>query len=189
MGPLAGIKIVELTGMGRGRCARCCSPISARRSCASTGRSRAISASSASCVFPHTGSTTYAPDAPKIPAAALSTLAADRLSTALATAVKTSATIRVALKINSQWHDDALRTTHWRNPGHGFPNEIILVGGHRHLDSWDILRGRTTTARAWSSRSRCCDSLQGPGQETTAYACAACSSPMRKMGRRGLTLT
>ena len=37
-------------GSGRGRCARCCSPIWARRCCASSGRGRAISASSAHCV-------------------------------------------------------------------------------------------------------------------------------------------
>ena len=85
---------------------------------------------------PHTGATTYLPDQPKIPAAALSTLAADRLSAALAANPR----LRVSLTINSQWFPDA--------PSHNiigeirgteFPREIILVGGH--LDSWDIAPG------------------------------------------------
>ena len=89
---------------------------------------------------PHTGSTTYAPENPKIPAAALSTVAADKLSAALAAAASHAGTVRVALQINSQWHDDApSHNVIGEIRGTEFPDEILLVGGH--LDSWDIAPG------------------------------------------------
>lgn len=85
---------------------------------------------------PHTGNTTYLPESPRIPGAALSTLAANRLSEAL----KTDPGLQLEIVINSRWHPDAvshnvigeLRGT--ENPG-----TILLVGGH--LDSWDITPG------------------------------------------------
>ena len=90
--------------------------------------------------IPHTGATTYTPGQPKIPAAALSTLAADRLSVALATAARTGAHFLVSIKINSQWFPDALsHNVIGEIRGSEFPGEIILVGGH--LDSWDIAPG------------------------------------------------
>lgn len=90
--------------------------------------------------FPHTGGTTYAPDNPKIPAAALSTIAADKLSTALAAAAKTGGTVRVALTINSRWLPDApSHNVIGEIRGSEFPDQIILVGGH--LDSWDVSPG------------------------------------------------
>lgn len=89
---------------------------------------------------PHTGSTTYDPNQPRIPAAALSTLAADKLSAALAAAAKTGGTVRLAMKINSQWLPDALsHNVIGEIRGSEFPDEIILVGGH--LDSWDLAPG------------------------------------------------
>jgi carboxypeptidase Q len=85
---------------------------------------------------PHTGATTYLPDSPKIPAAALSTLAADQLSAALAKDPK----LRVEIKINAQTLPDApSHNTIGEIRGSEFPNEIIVVGGH--LDSWDIAPG------------------------------------------------
>ncbi len=90
--------------------------------------------------IPHTGQTVYLPDQPKIPAAALSIVAADKLSAALAAAAKNGGGVTVAMKINSKWFDPA--------PSHNVigeirgsekPDEIILVGGH--LDSWDIAPG------------------------------------------------
>ncbi len=91
--------------------------------------------------FPHTGGMTYASDAPRIPAAAISTLAAEKLSGALAAAKSSRGpAVRVALTINSRWLPDA--------PSHNvigeirgveFPERIILVGGH--LDSWDVTPG------------------------------------------------
>jgi len=95
--------------------------------------------------FPHTGNTTYAPDNPKIPAAALPTLAADRLSAALAASKRSAdgkegATVRVALTINSRWLPDApAHNVIGEIRGTEFPDEIILVGGH--LDSWDVAPG------------------------------------------------
>lgn len=86
--------------------------------------------------IPHTGTTIFSSDQPKIPAAALSTLAADKLSAALAARPK----LRVTLKINSRWLPDApSHNVIGEIRGTEFPNEIILVGGH--LDSWDIAPG------------------------------------------------
>lgn len=85
---------------------------------------------------PHTGNTTYLPDQPKIPAAALSVLAADQLSAALAR----NPELPVTITINSQWFPDApSHNVIGEIKGSEFPDEIILVGGH--LDSWDIAPG------------------------------------------------
>jgi carboxypeptidase Q len=89
---------------------------------------------------PHTGGTTYPPDSRKIPAAALSTLAADKLSAAIAAAAKTGSSVRVAMKIDAKLHPDALsHNVIGELRGTEFPDEIILVGGH--LDSWDVAPG------------------------------------------------
>lgn len=86
--------------------------------------------------IPHTGNTTYAPNQPKIPAAALSTVAADKLSATLTTEPK----LRVTIKINSRWLPDApSHNVIGEIRGAEFPDKIILVGGH--LDSWDITPG------------------------------------------------
>ncbi len=85
---------------------------------------------------PHTGATTYLPDVPRIPAAALSTLAADRLSAAL----KTDATLKVSMAIHSQWFEDSpSHNVIGEIRGSEHPEQIIVVGGH--LDSWDIAPG------------------------------------------------
>jgi carboxypeptidase Q len=82
---------------------------------------------------PHTGSTTYPPNTEKIPAAALSTLAADQLSAALRADPRT----RVEIKIHSRSLPDALsHNVIGEIRGSEFPEEIILVGGH--IDSWDV---------------------------------------------------
>lgn len=85
---------------------------------------------------PHTGATTYLPDVPRIPAAALSTLAADKLSVAL----KADPATRVTMAIHSRWFEDAQSANvigELRGSEH--PEQIILVGGH--LDCWDIAPG------------------------------------------------
>ena len=85
---------------------------------------------------PHTGATAYVPDQPKIPAAALSYLAADQFAAALAA----NPQLRAHLKINSQWFPDApSANVIGEIRGSEFPHEIIIVGGH--LDSWDIAPG------------------------------------------------
>ena len=85
---------------------------------------------------PHTGNTTYLPDVPRIPAAALSPVAADQLSAAL----KADPKLRVSMAIHSQWFDDALsHNVIGELRGSEHPEQVILVGGH--LDSWDITPG------------------------------------------------
>jgi hypothetical protein len=85
---------------------------------------------------PHTGATTYLPDVPRIPAAALSTLAANRLSAAL----QAEPAAQVEMRIHSQWFDDSpAANVIGELKGSEQPEKIILVGGH--LDSWDIAPG------------------------------------------------
>jgi Zn-dependent M28 family amino/carboxypeptidase len=89
---------------------------------------------------PHTGNTRFAPEQPHLPAAALSVLAAEKLSAALAAAAQGGASVRVALKIHAQTHPDARsHNVIGEIRGREFPDEILLVGGH--LDSWDIAPG------------------------------------------------
>ena len=86
--------------------------------------------------IPHTGATAYLPEGGNIPACALSTVAADRLSAALAADPK----LRVAMTTHTSWHPDALsHNVIGEIRGSEFPDQIIIVGGH--LDSWDIAPG------------------------------------------------
>jgi len=86
--------------------------------------------------IPHTGATTYLSDGPNIPACALSTVAADRLSAALASDPK----IRIELKSHAAWYPDAVsHNVIGEIRGSEFPDQIMVVGGH--LDSWDIAPG------------------------------------------------
>ncbi len=85
---------------------------------------------------PHTGNSTFPPGVPNIPAAALSTLAADRLSAAL----HADPAARVHIEIHARTLPDALsHNVIGEIRGSEFPDQIILVGGH--LDSWDIAPG------------------------------------------------
>jgi len=85
---------------------------------------------------PHTGNTKYVDGVPRIPAAALSTLAANRLSAAL----KADPATRVTIRINSTWFADApSHNVIGELRGSEHPEQIILVGGH--LDSWDATPG------------------------------------------------
>jgi hypothetical protein len=86
--------------------------------------------------IPHAGATTYRPGGPRIPATALSPMAADNLSAAL----KLDPALTAEMIINSTWHDDALsHNVIGELRGREHPEKIILVGGH--LDSWDITPG------------------------------------------------
>jgi len=86
--------------------------------------------------LPHTGNTTYLPDVPRIPAAALSTVAADHLSAAL----KLDPTLTAEMIINSRWFDDApSHNVIGELRGSAHPEQVIVIGGH--LDSWDIAPG------------------------------------------------
>lgn len=85
---------------------------------------------------PHTGNTTYQPGVPRVPAAALSPVAADNLSAAL----KLDPSLTVEMTVNSRWFADAQsHNVIGELRGAEHPEQVILVGGH--LDSWDIAPG------------------------------------------------
>jgi len=85
--------------------------------------------------IPHTGVTIFGEGENKIPALAISTNDADRLSAA----IKEAPTY---VNLNTSCEDVGLRPTFnvvGEIKGNEFPDEIILVGGH--LDSWDVGQG------------------------------------------------
>jgi carboxypeptidase Q len=85
---------------------------------------------------PHTGFTGYQDGVPRIPAAAISTLAANRLSAAL----KADPKLQAELVIHSTWFEPApSHNVIGEIRGSEHPEQIILVGGH--LDSWDVTPG------------------------------------------------
>ncbi len=85
---------------------------------------------------PHAGAMGYSADAPKIPAAALSTLAANRLTAALRddphAQVKLEMSCETLPDVDSANVVGELR-------GSEKPDEVIVMGGH--LDSWDLAEG------------------------------------------------
>ncbi len=87
--------------------------------------------------YPHTGATDYGPaDAPRVPAAALSTLAADQLSQLLAA----NPGLEFELTLSCQTlADEPSFNVVGELRGTTLPQEIISVGGH--LDSWDLAQG------------------------------------------------
>jgi hypothetical protein len=86
--------------------------------------------------FPHTGAMRYQDDVAKIPAAAISTNAADQLSAAL----KTTPDLRFELRMDCRTLPDAPSfNVVGEIRGAEQPQEVIVVGGH--LDSWDLAEG------------------------------------------------
>ncbi len=86
--------------------------------------------------FPHTGNTRYETDGKKIPAAAISTNDAEKLSMNLAQ----EPDLKFYLKLNCQMLPDVLSyNVIGEIRGSEKPDEYIVVGGH--LDSWDIGQG------------------------------------------------
>lgn len=84
---------------------------------------------------PHTGSMHYEDSVPKIPAAALSTRDADRLS-----AILKQGSARFALEMDCRNFPDAISyNVIGEMKGTVHPEEIITFGGH--LDSWDTGEG------------------------------------------------
>ena len=85
--------------------------------------------------YPHTGAMSYVdqPVSQRIPAAAISTNAAEKLSNLLKIAPKLKFLFRQQCK---QYEDVLSYNVIGEITGSTFPDEIILVGGH--LDSWDI---------------------------------------------------
>lgn len=86
--------------------------------------------------IPHTGSTRYALNTPKIPAVAISTNDADLLSNLL----KDDPELGFYFETHAQMLPDVLSyNVVGEIKGSEFPDEIIVVGGH--LDSWDLAEG------------------------------------------------
>jgi carboxypeptidase Q len=86
--------------------------------------------------FPHTGMLLYSPDAPKIPAAAVSTRGADTLSTILSQKGRALVFLRMGCR-NAGPVPSA--NVVGELTGVESPHEIVLLGGH--LDSWDLGAG------------------------------------------------
>ncbi len=86
--------------------------------------------------LPHTGTMTYLPDVPRIPAAAISTVAAERLSRTLHASPGTEVTMTLHC---APQEDRRSHNVIGEIRGAVFPEKVILVGGH--LDSWDITPG------------------------------------------------
>jgi len=88
--------------------------------------------------YPHTGATRYTPGGNNIPAAAISTKAADQLSNLLRQ--RKLPLIKFYLKQNCQLLPDVLSyNVVGELTGSENPNKYIIVGGH--LDSWDLAEG------------------------------------------------
>jgi carboxypeptidase Q len=88
--------------------------------------------------LPHTGGLTYAPDAPRIPAAAISSEDADRLQRMS----DRGARVVVRLRMDARLEPDVeSANVVGELRGREKPEEIVVVGGH--LDSWDVGAGAT----------------------------------------------
>jgi hypothetical protein len=87
--------------------------------------------------FPHTGAMNYNDSFPKIPAVAISTNDADKLSKALMLRMSPS---QVYIKTNCGMKGEVLsHNVVGEIRGSEFPDEILTVGGH--IDSWDLAEG------------------------------------------------
>ena len=87
---------------------------------------------------PHTGALQYASDAPKIPAAAISTEDADRIERM----TEGNNKVVVRLKMEAHFEADAeSANVVGEIRGRELPDEVVVVSGH--LDSWDVGAGAT----------------------------------------------
>ncbi len=87
--------------------------------------------------YPHTGATKYTPDGLNIPAAAISTKAANQLSALLK---QKPSSIKFYLRQSCKMLPDTLSyNVVGELKGTENPNKFITVGGH--LDSWDLAEG------------------------------------------------
>lgn len=85
---------------------------------------------------PHTGVMFYQDSVPKVPTAALSTIAANKLSKEL----KRNPHLRVHFELDCKTLPDVeSANVIGELPGTEFPNEVVVMGGH--LDSWDKGKG------------------------------------------------
>jgi len=85
---------------------------------------------------PHTGNMTYAQDAPRIPAAAISAEDAERMQRL----ADRGRRIRVRLRMEARFEADVeSANVIGEIRGSELPDEVVLVGGH--FDSWDVGTG------------------------------------------------
>jgi carboxypeptidase Q len=85
---------------------------------------------------PHTGSMSYAPGLTQVPAAAVSTIGADRLSAELAR----DANLEVNLRLSCETLPDVSSSNVLGEiVGRERPGDVVVIGGH--LDSWDLAQG------------------------------------------------
>jgi carboxypeptidase Q len=86
--------------------------------------------------LPHTGSVNYSPDAPQVPAAALSAPDADLLTRLLRRAEPVQIDLRITVESSPSYvsHNVIGELT-----GRELPDEFVLIGAH--LDSWDMGTG------------------------------------------------
>lgn len=82
---------------------------------------------------PHTGAMQYQDELGRVPAAALSIVATERVNAWLAAGER----VRLRLSLSCQWHADVLsHNVVGEVVGRELPDEVVLVGGH--LDAWDV---------------------------------------------------
>ena len=87
---------------------------------------------------PHTGALQYSADAPKIPAAAITTEDADRIQRI----AERGTQILIRLKMEAHFEADAeSANVVGELRGRERPDEVVVVGGH--IDSWDVGAGAT----------------------------------------------
>lgn len=85
---------------------------------------------------PHTGALQYSSDAPKIPAAAITTEDADRIQRI----AERGTQILIRLKMDAHFEADAeSANVVGELRGREKPDEVVVIGGH--LDSWDVGAG------------------------------------------------
>ncbi|HZM01356.1 MAG TPA: M20/M25/M40 family metallo-hydrolase [Planctomycetota bacterium] len=99
--------------------------------------------------FPHTGAMRYAEGVPPVPAAAVSTLGAERLAAAL----REGQRVRVRLELACHsLPDSPSANVIGEIVGRERPEEVVLVGGH--LDCWDVGQG------ASDDGGGCCQAIE-----------------------------
>ncbi len=108
---------------------------------------------------PHAGMLRYEAGVPQIPAAAVSTLGADRLSEMFAAGKKVM--VRIRLTCRNEGPVESANVV-CQLTGTEHPEEVVLVGGH--LDSWHL----------------------SPGAHDDAAGCAACLEALRVIKDLGL---
>ena len=106
------------------------------------------SVGSADYRLPHTGGFGYAPDAPKIPAAAVTSEDADLIAYLTA-----QGPVRLHLTLTPRTLPDVESYNVIADlKGSEHPEQVVIVSGH--LDSWTWVQGRSTTGQAWRSPCR-----------------------------------